>query len=712
MLLTLLVTLSAQTPHAALHPEGADLYVESLAVAPLLAAYAQAPTVRLVKSDGAQRIADLTKEVGWDLGAILAGVMPAPDPARPDDPLWPWSAAARASASFHGIDGAPATGGTRPGAWCILDFIDAQSAAQAAAALGAMAAPGAAADGAPAELALGERRIPIVELGDLLGDAWPAAWLANIDARLVVGAGAARPEEYAARAAAAEGGMLPAWTASNPAAQFTQPAGVTVLELLADFDERPAFLGEALPGPLASAAVSTVAPFLSAKGRWRVQLRGDRFVTESLFTPTGGAKALDAALGRSALAARAYELAPPEAVGAWVTTIDPAQAEALAEQLLATLPGDGATALPERKADEPRLADGLGASVAICLMPFQGLVPPTPRALVAAELKDAARFERGLDAWLARIQAAYPSVAIERKPYRKVNLITLSFGDAGAPEDAAPSAGAGGAMDMLGGIEPTRPAIAVLSDRVILASAASVARAEIKRLQDAQQARHPIAAQSGRPASAFEASTMDWAGFLGKLYDAARGFAPMLAQNLGKPVDVEQLPTSKELFAGFRPTASWSVRSGERVRTFSESSFGPETPLGLFLLTRVVSQASERRPGRGAGPATGTPIADAPAEAPPAEDGGAATLSALRDARTALVVYRAQTGKIPATLEELLVGTPDFPDGFLPGRQLPVDGWKRALVYQRAADGAGYTLHSCGPDGIDQHGAGDDVRLP
>ena len=61
---------------------------------------------------------------------------------------------------------------------------------------------------------------------------------------------------------------------------------------------------------------------------------------------------------------------------------------------------------------------------------------------------------------------------------------------------------------------------------------------------------------------------------------------------------------------------------------------------------------------------------------------------------------------------DLLRGTDSFPDGFLPGGKVPQDGWGRELHYERAPDGSGYALRSLGPDGIDQQGAGDDVRLP
>jgi hypothetical protein len=75
-------------------------------------------------------------------------------------------------------------------------------------------------------------------------------------------------------------------------------------------------------------------------------------------------------------------------------------------------------------------------------------------------------------------------------------------------------------------------------------------------------------------------------------------------------------------------------------------------------------------------------------------------------------VYRSQFGRVPDTLDELLKGTDAFPSGFLDGGVVPKDGWDRTLVYASQEKGARYTLRSCGPDGIDDKGGGDDVIAP
>jgi hypothetical protein len=67
---------------------------------------------------------------------------------------------------------------------------------------------------------------------------------------------------------------------------------------------------------------------------------------------------------------------------------------------------------------------------------------------------------------------------------------------------------------------------------------------------------------------------------------------------------------------------------------------------------------------------------------------------------------------VPDTLDELLKGTDAFPKGFLDASAVPKDGWNRALVYSAQDKGVQYSLRSCGPNGIDEKGSGDDVIAP
>lgn len=689
--------------HASLHPAGTDLYFEIPDLRAALAAYARAPAIKTVESEGAANIAALAKDLGFDLQSVVGSLLPVADPARPDDRWWPWSAGRRASISLGGIEAAPKTGSpaATPSAWMVVDFAAADAAEQAAKALVAMGGKDPVAEG---DLSAGGVTAPILRIGSPFEPVLESAWLARLDKRLVLGAGDAKAADFVARAQDAAGGLAPTWRADDAAKRFGAPTGVTVLEILSDMDDLPAFARAGLSGSIASYALFFVAPFTCAKGRWRIDLEGDRFVTQGLYEPRGPARDLLAPFGATKLSERAAQLVPPEAVGCWITSVDAASAESALGSLFLQVLAESEAKVAPPAADDARMADGLGSAMAVSLLPLQGLMSPTPRLTLTLELKDAARFQSGLESWLERAQAAFPSLKIERKPFRKVPMIVLGLEEeAGAlPPDASPFG--------VGLMEPSRITIVVFEDRVVFASAPTVARNEIKRLQDKGATElHKIADATTRPPDAFEASTMDWTGLLSKIYDGARGFAPMMAQNLDKPIDFEKLPTATQLFAAFRPTKSWARRVEGRIHSWSESSFGPETPIGLAGLGFLGAKAARapRSPS--------APEAPEPTETSDAQTSDAklqSTLGALREVRTSIVVYRSQFGGGPATLEHLLEKTAEFPDGFLPGGKVPADAWGRALVYRTGDKGSAYTLRSTGPDGIDQDGAGDDVRLP
>jgi len=705
MLFTLLAALCADVPHAALHPVGADLYAEIPDVGAAIAAYGKAPTVELVSSEGAANIAALAKDVGFDLQEMVVSLLPVADPSRPDDRWWPWSAARKASLSISGLERAPMTGAAAPTemtGWMVCDFAALDAAEQAEKALIAMGGT----EPKPAgDLAFGSSMAKVFEIGSPFESIAAKAWLARLDTRLVLGIGsAARPADYTARSAVADGGLVGAWSANGADKVLGEATGVTVLDVLSDMDDLPAFAADS--ASLTYAAMF-LAPYLSAKGRWRIELRGKRFVTDGLYEPRGKSAEILGVFGKSSVPANAIQFLPPDAVGTWITDVDVARAEAAIGALLRD-PNDAPIA-PAAEG-EPRLSDGLKSTMAMSLLPFQSLMSPTPRILLTLELSDAAKFQAGLDAWITRAKAAQPELAVDLKTYRKVKTITLGT-DKGQDEPDAAS----GMASPLGGmsLEPKNVTIAVLDDRVVFGSAPTVVRNEIKRLQEASEtAPHAATHEVQRPAEAFEVSTMDWGSFLSKVYDGLRGLAPMLGQNLEKPIELEKLPTAAQLFAGFQPSTSWARRVDGRIRVHSESSFGPETPVALAAVGFMAMRASRLPAPEAAKPAGAAPAVESRTAEPDGDAEQAATLAALREVRTAIAVYRSQFNVVPDKAADLLRKTDAFPDGFLKSGEVPNDGWGRALVYAARAGGASYTLHSSGLDGIDQQGAGDDVRLP
>ncbi|MBL8863604.1 MAG: type II secretion system protein GspG [Planctomycetes bacterium] len=700
MLLWLTLAAIVQTPqtglhpHAGLHPRDADLYVEVPDVAAAFAAYRHAPLVQMVSSEGAVRIAAFAKELGFDLAATLQSLLPVADPTRADDRWWPWSAARRASFSLTGLERQSASVSEFAG-WGILDFADAEAAEQARLALIAMGGPETPAAEAPARAAATTRlRIPLLDA---------EGWVARDDARLVLGAGAARHEELGRRGSSPEAGLPADWRGFG----VLEPArGTVLLDGLSNLETTPSILDE--EGPI-GAVVALLAPYLFGKGRWRIELDADRFVTVANYEPRGPAAELYAAFGASPLGTtpkgETASYVPPDAVGAWIANVDASKLEQALAVLFASTLGTSVVAPP---ADgEPRMADGLGSAMAASFLPLQSLMQPTPRILLVLELTDAARFQAGLDAWLERARVAQPELSVERRPHRKTPLFVVG----GKAESEAPSAG--GASPLAGvSVEPRNVSIAVLPDRVLFATTVTTARGEIKRVQELAESRtsstHEALKRVVKPADAIEASTMDWGELLGKLYEGLRGLAPMLAQNRAEPLDLAQLPTGAQLFAPFRGSASVARRVEGRILLRSESSFGPETPAALAGIAFLVQRPGGPPPAPPVEPAPPKPVEAAPVE----EDPRAVTLVALRELRTAIAVYRSQHGRAPSSPADLLVGNEAFPDGFVKGGRIPLDAWGRSLVYASSPDGSSYSLHSTGADGIDQQGGGDDIRLP
>jgi hypothetical protein len=448
-------------------------------------------------------------------------------------------------------------------------------------------------------------------------------------------------------------------------------------------------------------------PFVGARGKWRIELDGGRFATESLVERIGPAKELDSRMGAGPVPAVATAMVPAEAVGAWTTTMAPEALEPLFDRLLGLAPAaDGAGALSKT----------LDSPCAIYMLPYPALmqvVQAPPRIVVAMRVLDREAFIKAMDAKAAAVLAADPRQRVDSKPYRRQPMWVFAAEEEAKPAEAA--AAPAGPLGAMGAVDFTmRPTVALHGERVLLALSPTTARSEIKRLLDEKEGSAPHALASLQSEGAFEISTMDWSRLLGDLWDQARGLVPMLAQGGTEPVDLALLPTSVDLFGSLQPTRSWSRRVAREgapplVHARSVSSFGPETPLmlvGMMYAGMGARQAPQVQPE-----ALETKPKTRPEE-PIADESPARTTKALRSVKTALAVYKSQAGRFPAALDELLRGTDAFPDGFLPDKRVPVDAWNRPFAYEPAADGSSYALRSTGPDGIDQRGAGDDIKAP
>ena len=210
------------------------------------------------------------------------------------------------------------------------------------------------------------------------------------------------------------------------------------------------------------------------------------------------------------------------------------------------------------------------------------------------------------------------------------------------------------------------------------------------------------------PEQATAFAYLDWRALLTGVYEGARGVVGLMAAMGGGelPIDATALPEGSVFTRFFEPTVMWYQPTEHGLRAHVESSFGPETWLGLagvgagaFLGVRSQTRAM---------PAGGEDvIVEDQWGGPEVSSELAATHDALRYLTARLKEHELELKRYPSTLAELAQPTPNHPRGFLDGAELPKDGWGRALEYALGEDG--YTLWSLGPDGVDQGGAGDDI---
>ncbi|HJP01182.1 MAG TPA: type II secretion system protein GspG [Planctomycetota bacterium] len=539
-------------------------------------------------------------------------------------------------------------------------------------------------------------------------------WFTRAGARLLMGGGTTTPESVAARAADAAAPSSIATTPDRRAAQaaFGEPQGALLYEAVLHV-EGLSNLAAVLVGtrfPQAEHAARTLVRSFFHGDRYlmqrRVQLVGDRFVSET-FAPHGSG-----VLASRPLQQESFAMLPAEAIGAWVADLDPDALSELVGTLIADLSGmDPEFALSSLESGfgfqfEEDLFGSLGHRMVFYCMPISGIA--LPKLVLCVELADAPAFERGVSGLAAFLeQAAGGELSLATKPYRKTPLVTLAPVGGGAPAGGGPAA-------MISGMFNPQLSVGVLPDRALFTLNSIHVKREIKRLLRETDERHPAAAADFFPAGAVDAGHTDWGAVVGGLYKAARALAPMAGQFVGDalPIDLNALPDGELFTRGLRPTVSWDLPVEGGVLRRRESSFGPETRLGLLAGVSTLMTSAGALLGNGGGPSGGPrgievarPVA--PAGPTPAE----VTIDHLRSVKVALVVYKSDRGRYPDGLRSLLDPTESFPQGFIDPAEF-LDGWGAEFLYGAGTDGASFTLHSAGPDGIDQGGAGDDVPLP
>jgi len=544
-------------------------------------------------------------------------------------------------------------------------------------------------------------------------------WEIQQDSRLILGvATTAKLEEHFAFGSLAESEAFQRSCSHSGASE-----GVTITEgylSLRDLDEYARILGVIpdvphwLPG-VASMIIETVAPGGAIEVSSRTRLAGNRFVTEVFQRDFGGEDSFAGASGKVPVTADNFKMAPEDAVGAWATNIDKA---ILGEHLmtsLAEITGSDPILLLEALESEhgfrPDLdiLDALGEDFLFYALPFSGI--GMPKIFVVVELEDPEAFTRGMEG-LGVFLAKQTDGALEfkSKPYRKHPF--MSFAPGKELSELAQGTGAGGIVQMTPAFISISLAVGVMEDRAIFSISSMYTKREMKRLMKGDSPLHPLASGAIEiPEGVADYGHTDWGAILGGIYDSLKGLLPLIQSGIGQelPFDIENMPAT-ELFAQhFQPTSSWSRRVDGGTYYYSASSFGPEVPAALSAVGAGVALFAARSQSIEVAPST---TVDHEVDVV-GDDRSPLSLTheALREVKIAIVVYKSEIGHYPATSNDLLAPSANFPSGFLGSEEVPKDAWGSALLYSRSEDGTSFTIWSAGPDGTDNSGTGDDVSL-
>lgn len=713
-----------------LHPADADLYLELPAPARMWEACPKLPWNQMLADAEMKKLFALVSSFGLDLSAVAEQAFPAKLTA-PESPL---RQVQHLSLSLAKLD----TPDAQVEGWIRVRCSNAEQASALVAMLETenwiSAQPQ---TETPATLKLSEQAstlrtytlgAALAPLGMIAGrmESVPLTmWMAQDNATLWMGFAHAKPEQLEARAKREQPSLPASDLLFADDSTWGPSSGLPVYRLWVDLDptawmSNPAIAqAQASLGTAAAWILPTLFPYLGAKGVWRVDWREPRLVTDTKHTRYPSMSTT--AMGAGPLDSKVARFVPAEAVGAWLTSIEPQRFEAELRSMVAlAMAGEGAdaaTLTPEQLSSLPSLHAGLGKQAAFFLLPINNIQAIEPRLFIALELVDRAAFESALDQWATKFAELAPQAKISNKPYRKHKLVSF----AGEQEEEAAAAEAGPFGSLMSG-PSFSPTIGVLPDRVLITLKKGFAQTEMRRVLDGKDtAAHSIASGVQAPAGVYEIATMDWAAYTGKLLDIAKGLLPMAAGMMGSDaaaIDVNGLPGMATMQRYFQPTKSWSKRLEDgRILSHSESSFGPETPLTLAAVALWFVPTAAGASPFGAAPislaadeAPSTPTAP-PEQQPEVSAPDLETQSALIAVRAGIAVYRSDAGSIPAKLEFLSMPTANFPDAFLNGKPLPKDGWNRALVYKPEADGKKYALYSMGPNGVDDNGTGDDIKL-
>lgn len=474
-------------------------------------------------------------------------------------------------------------------------------------------------------------------------------------------------------------------------AELGETNGVTILEaystlgdcLIQWAEDYVGYTG--MDGPIGQAMTSAIgAPFLALTrgGAWRVVAKSGEFFTSGRY-PHRSNSTVDEVFGSRALTEEDLSFIHPDAVIGGAISVDHDALLSWTRSLLA-LAGEAGD--PEVLGFDPigDLIEPLGDSVHWSLQGNFGVgVPPSQMSFRVTDEEALKRGIQGLAAWIE--VATNGDVVTKSGSYKKVELTTFQL------HDNAQSGNSQFDLALM-----IRPTLAVFDGRVILTPNRTLAKRAVKRLRKEQEGRSTMAlalAHNPKYKHAGSVSFGDWMWVLGRFTKMAKS-AVALADVKDLPFDLALLPEPEFYTPYFGPSIEIRTHGKNSVLYESRSNVGMESVggvlVGIGLAASVVvprimvnfSRANEAK----------------------CKADLMALLSAIEN-------YRIQNGDTyPQSLEDLLQSAANE-KAYLAQTEVPKDPWGTAYQYDPELQDGFPLLWSCGPDGVDSRGQGDDILL-
>ena len=352
------------------------------------------------------------------------------------------------------------------------------------------------------------------------------------------------------------------------------------------------------------------------------------------------------------------------------------------------------------------LFGSLGDDMLAFMLPIRGI--GAPKMSVWVELADPDAAERAIERLASVIVESLPAhlgeFSLKPRQYKGYDLLTLQL-----PADELGPAAA--FVD---------PCAVVVDDHLLITLNSLQAKREIKRLlklredpETVPSDAHPLFARE-RPEleGAYTIILMDWGALIEGVDATFRGIGSMMlagAGDLDNGFDIDAIPPAELITDYIEPTLHVQRAVPGGLWMEHTSSFGPETWIGLPVFAAAIAGRVQRIHEGG----SDSPESVSAPEPKPDANAFATdqTVASLRKLRVGLQVYFSENGAYPTDLADLISPTTNWPNGFLNGGAIPADGWNRAFVYAQGPSAGAYSLHSIGPNGVDESGGGDDVAL-